>query len=439
MLNSRSKAVVNNAGIYSSSKAALSSISETCRYELRPLGVRTITLNTSAVKTNAFASDQEDILPENSRYSEIRDFIHSISDGRLQDKAISSREYATKVVRGIDQGKVGIIWAGTNAVFIRWATWLAPQSILVSYGLSLLLEIYLIQSTGPDSRKYYSYLCRDDKSSGDEIILRGLRVEWMQEYHTSVTALYCFLLCKLFEEHWNISLPSLYYSNSSSINSLAAVPTFFTFFVNEISFSGFPSTSTKSALLPLAIIPRSFKRNYSAFKLVHAFKAVESPASTKSFSYSWRLSRCLTGAIGVWLASVPVRIGTLARCSWAADTLSGAYFKLEKFLAFGIAFSMISVGTDTRPSSFIIAAASSSGAPIGRDVTISTFPFQATVNALLLVACAMTKFPCLCTSSDKSIYCFLAWPRIINDYFNIVGAFCDTLFNQKTGHFRIVE
>ncbi|KAK9244588.1 short-chain dehydrogenase [Lipomyces tetrasporus] len=116
--------------IYNSSKAALAMASETWRHELQPLGVRTITLVTCAVKTNFFNDYHGAELPETSNYTEIRDFIHNLTDGRLQANAISSRHYAIKVVREVEKGTVGTVWAGTDAFFIRLALWLSPQSVI---------------------------------------------------------------------------------------------------------------------------------------------------------------------------------------------------------------------------------------------------------------------------------------------------------------------
>ncbi|TVY24502.1 Short-chain dehydrogenase cctT [Lachnellula hyalina] len=115
--------------MYNSSKAALAMASETWRHELQPLGVRTITLVTCAVKTNFFADYHPAELPETSKYSDIRDFIHNLTDGRMQRKAISSREYAISVVREVEKGTVGTVWAGTDASMARLAWWLSPQWI----------------------------------------------------------------------------------------------------------------------------------------------------------------------------------------------------------------------------------------------------------------------------------------------------------------------
>lgn len=119
-------------GMYNGSKAALAVASETWRLELQPLGVRTITLITTGVKTNGFAKEREIQTPETSQYFAIKDFIHSISDGRLQNNAISAREYADKVVREVVKGTVGEVWVGTDAFIARWGWWLSPRFVRVS-------------------------------------------------------------------------------------------------------------------------------------------------------------------------------------------------------------------------------------------------------------------------------------------------------------------
>ncbi|KAI1846146.1 hypothetical protein JX265_010524 [Neoarthrinium moseri] len=140
---------LTSPGVYNSSKAALAMASETWRHELRPLGVRTITLITFAVKTDSFSKYHQFALPETSNYFEIRDFIYSLSDGRLQDGAISARQYAIEVVREIEKGSVGTIWAGTNAWLSRFAFSLLPQSVMDK----LLETIIPISSTMARSRE----------------------------------------------------------------------------------------------------------------------------------------------------------------------------------------------------------------------------------------------------------------------------------------------
>jgi len=102
---------------------------ETWRHELQPLGVRTITLITFAVKTKALNNCQLVELSETSNYFEIRDFIRDLADGRVQANAITSRQYAIKVVGQVEKGTVGTVWIGTDAFLGRLAWLLSPQSV----------------------------------------------------------------------------------------------------------------------------------------------------------------------------------------------------------------------------------------------------------------------------------------------------------------------
>ncbi|KAF4458541.1 short-chain dehydrogenase [Fusarium albosuccineum] len=65
-----------------------------------------------------------------SHYYEVRQFIHDIADGRLQESAITPRQYASQVVRAVEKGATGNVWAGTSAFMIRLACWLSPQSVM---------------------------------------------------------------------------------------------------------------------------------------------------------------------------------------------------------------------------------------------------------------------------------------------------------------------
>jgi len=50
----------------------------------------------------------------------------------MQAKAVSSHEYANKVVREVEKGTTGIVWAGTDAASSRLASWMMPQLLVVS-------------------------------------------------------------------------------------------------------------------------------------------------------------------------------------------------------------------------------------------------------------------------------------------------------------------
>lgn len=118
--------------IYNSSKAAAILGSETWRLELAPLGVRTLTIVTTGVKSNVFTNMKPTQIPENSYYYGIRDYIRELGDGRLQKDAITAKEYGVKVVRLVDKGATGKHWVGASAASARYAAWLLPDSMMVS-------------------------------------------------------------------------------------------------------------------------------------------------------------------------------------------------------------------------------------------------------------------------------------------------------------------
>ncbi|KUJ07499.1 short-chain dehydrogenase/reductase [Mollisia scopiformis] len=120
---------------YNASKGALVVASETWRLELGPLGIKTLTLMTAAVKTNFFQNIDAVKVPENSYYSSVRDFIEGLGDGKAQENGISAREFATKVVREVEKGTTGKFWVGGGAAGARWGSWLLPQ-----WALDRLLE-----------------------------------------------------------------------------------------------------------------------------------------------------------------------------------------------------------------------------------------------------------------------------------------------------------
>ncbi|KAI0124992.1 short-chain dehydrogenase/reductase [Xylariales sp. AK1849] len=118
--------------MYNSSKAALIMASDIWRRELEPLGVRTITLITTSVKTPAFSNVAMPKIPEASYYYVIRDYIYRLADGRLQEGAPDPLTYGLRVVKEIDNGTVGEIWVGKDAGMNHWAWKLLPSSVFDS-------------------------------------------------------------------------------------------------------------------------------------------------------------------------------------------------------------------------------------------------------------------------------------------------------------------
>lgn len=157
--------------MYNSSKAAALLGSETWRLELAPLGVRTLTLITTGVKTNAFTNLKPIDIPANSHYFSIRDYVREVSDGRLQKDGITPKQYGSKVVREVEKGTSGKFWVGGDATSARYGAWLLSDWMMVkcsllsasSNVLICIAQDKLLASLFPFARRLQTQLAGKDK------------------------------------------------------------------------------------------------------------------------------------------------------------------------------------------------------------------------------------------------------------------------------------
>ena len=117
--------------VYNSSKAAAILGSESARLERAPLGVRTLTLVTTGVKSNAWANLSPPKLPESSYYRRLQAYLEEQSDGRMQASGITSKAFGGKVVREVERGTTGKFWVGGGAASARYAVGMLPGWMMV--------------------------------------------------------------------------------------------------------------------------------------------------------------------------------------------------------------------------------------------------------------------------------------------------------------------
>ncbi|EED21431.1 short-chain dehydrogenase/reductase, putative [Talaromyces stipitatus ATCC 10500] len=117
-------------GIYNSSKAATTLLSETLRLELSPLGVRVITAMTGAVNTQFFADRTDLILPETSYYQPIRDVIDRENKGLIYTNKQDVDVYAKNLVNDIVSGKSGLVWRGQSSSMAWLLSAILPGRLL---------------------------------------------------------------------------------------------------------------------------------------------------------------------------------------------------------------------------------------------------------------------------------------------------------------------
>ncbi|KAI4860613.1 putative short-chain dehydrogenase/reductase [Hypoxylon rubiginosum] len=120
-------------GVYNSSKAAKTFISETLRIELEPVGVRVVTAMVGEISTRIYSNAGGDSdgsfspsLPEGSWYKPVEDIIRAQGRGELQLNNEDPRVTAQNLVNDTLGGKRGKTWRGGVAGFASVASWLLP-------------------------------------------------------------------------------------------------------------------------------------------------------------------------------------------------------------------------------------------------------------------------------------------------------------------------
>ncbi|KAI6084565.1 putative short-chain dehydrogenase/reductase [Hypoxylon rubiginosum] len=118
-------------GVYNSSKAAKTFLSETLRIELEPVGIRVVTAMVGEMSTNIY--DHVDSgegfspsLPKESWYKPVEDIIRAQGRGQLQLNNEDPRITAQNLVNDTLGGKRGKTWRGGVAGFASVASWLLP-------------------------------------------------------------------------------------------------------------------------------------------------------------------------------------------------------------------------------------------------------------------------------------------------------------------------
>ncbi|KAF8852318.1 NAD(P)-binding protein [Acephala macrosclerotiorum] len=115
-------------GVYNSSKAALSMLSDTLRLELAPFGIKVINVVTGGVESNMNDNNIKGIIADDSLYAPSKDIIERMIAGETSLKHQSSQQaYAEKVFRHITSSNPSAqFFAGkqsTSLWFLDTFTW----------------------------------------------------------------------------------------------------------------------------------------------------------------------------------------------------------------------------------------------------------------------------------------------------------------------------
>ena len=136
-------------GVYNSSKAAETFLSETLRIEMEPLGVRVVTAMVGEIETNIYQNCEPPILPPGSYYKSVEQYIIDQAAGKLQKQNEPLEITARNLLRDVLSGRSGQTWRGGVAGTAKLATWLLPTRLFVSL---LLYALDDLQSSLPIHR-----------------------------------------------------------------------------------------------------------------------------------------------------------------------------------------------------------------------------------------------------------------------------------------------
>lgn len=108
---------------YNMTKASLTMMSNTLRYEMTPFDVKVIVLTTGRVVSKVLENQPEPTLPPNSLYDASKARVESAMSGKeVEHMAIDGRVFADKVVKNaMKRHPTKELWAGGRARSVWWS------------------------------------------------------------------------------------------------------------------------------------------------------------------------------------------------------------------------------------------------------------------------------------------------------------------------------
>ncbi|KAL4816908.1 hypothetical protein BDW67DRAFT_175178 [Aspergillus spinulosporus] len=125
-------AVVNTPwiGIYSSSKSAVTQLSETLRLELSPFNVSVVCVMLGTVATSFHANEPQVVLPASSWYAAIKVTISRWASGEAGPKGGSVDDAARLILQDVLGTGAGLAWKGPNSGVVRFVSRWCPGWLL---------------------------------------------------------------------------------------------------------------------------------------------------------------------------------------------------------------------------------------------------------------------------------------------------------------------
>lgn len=114
---------------YNASKAALHSYSDALRVELKPFGVRVVTIVTGGVISDIGRTERT--LPEDSLYLPLAEEYHA-RQSQSQALGMGNEAYAKSVAKHVMGARKDVVWEGGKSWLVWFAVMFLPKWVLVS-------------------------------------------------------------------------------------------------------------------------------------------------------------------------------------------------------------------------------------------------------------------------------------------------------------------
>ncbi|KAF4481665.1 hypothetical protein FAGAP_11966 [Fusarium agapanthi] len=115
---------------YNATKAAVAAYSDTLRLEVRPLGIRVVTLYMGEVSTSLMTTDNINFGPE-SIYRDAEAAVKQRTVTHLE-KTMPPKQFSREVVCEIVNGKRSFLWKGSNAFTVWLLNAVGPRTVFDS-------------------------------------------------------------------------------------------------------------------------------------------------------------------------------------------------------------------------------------------------------------------------------------------------------------------
>ena len=100
--------------------------------ELSPFGVRVVTIMTGTIATPFHANEPDPVLPPQSRYAPILDFITRWAKGETGPKGEPVAKFVQSIMQDVVGERNGVVWRGAYSGLIKFIVGWAPTFIIVS-------------------------------------------------------------------------------------------------------------------------------------------------------------------------------------------------------------------------------------------------------------------------------------------------------------------